>query len=85
MPWDEAQAYLQDEQQFRHVYEMSRVMEGSVLHRAVGIVLGVLTSDVWFGVTSRERAMLRIDGIADAAVELQMTPEALFGGTDVLR
>ncbi len=78
VPWEDAQAFIEDEERFLQVYEASHAMEGSPLHNAVGLVLGVVTADVWFGVTSRERAVLRIERVADAAAELRMTLDELL-------
>lgn len=79
VPWEEVGPFIIDEERFLHVFEApSHVKEDSTLHRAVGIALGALASDVWFGVASRERTILRIDRIADAAVELRMTLDVLL-------
>ena len=78
VPWEEAQAFLEDEERFLRVSAASHAVEDSTVHRAVGMALAVLTADVWFGVTRAERAVLRIERVADAAAELRMSVEALL-------
>ena len=73
-PWDEADALLKDEERLLLAYEASQEAEGSLQYEAVALAL----EHVDFGWREKERALLRVEDLADAARALRMQPEDLL-------